>query len=113
MKNHKTIIMKTLHLNLRKKWFDMIKSGEKPEDYRGIKPYFKKRFKPHSHIHIAGTWYPCSMVQIIFSNGYAKDRRQMTVLIKGMRFNSEGNPKWGAIPGEKYFVLELGEKTKT
>ena len=28
--------MKTLHLNLKKQWFDMILSGEKKEEYREL-----------------------------------------------------------------------------
>lgn len=36
--------MKILHLTLKKKWFDMIASGEKKEEYREIKPYWEKRF---------------------------------------------------------------------
>jgi hypothetical protein len=35
--------MKVLHLTVKKKWFDMIASGEKKEEYRGIKPYWVKR----------------------------------------------------------------------
>lgn len=34
---------KTLHLTLKKKWFDMIASGEKKEEYREIKPYWSQR----------------------------------------------------------------------
>ncbi len=103
---------KILHLNLKKKWFDLILSGEKTEEYREIKPYFEKRFKPHSHVHIGRTWYPCSMVQILFSNGYAKGRRQMLVDIKGIRFNSTGKAEWGAEKDQTYFVLELGNVTR-
>jgi len=98
--------MHIIHLNLTKKWYDMILSGEKKEEYREIKPYFEKMFKPKGHIHIKNTWYPFSMVKIIFSNGYRKDRRQMEASITGMRFQSEGNPTWGAVQGQKYFVLE-------
>lgn len=36
----------------------------------------------------------------------------MKVDITGMRFNSEGNPDWGAEKGEQYFVLELGKVTQ-
>lgn len=36
--------MSTLKLTLKKKWFDMIASGEKKEEYREIKPYWIKRF---------------------------------------------------------------------
>ena len=33
-----------LILTLQKKWFDMILSGEKQEEYREIKPYYTSRF---------------------------------------------------------------------
>lgn len=33
-----------LTLPIKKKWFDMIKSGEKKEEYREIKPYYDSRF---------------------------------------------------------------------
>ena len=87
----------------------MIKSGEKKEEYREIKPHFQKLFKRAGHIHINHAWWPFCWVNICFSNGYSKDRDQFNVEIIGMRFESEGNPDWGAIPGKKYFVLELGE----
>ena len=32
-----------LVLPIKKKWFDMIISGEKKEEYREIKPYYDKR----------------------------------------------------------------------
>ena len=35
--------MKTLYLVLKSKWYDMIASGEKREEYREVKPYWKKR----------------------------------------------------------------------
>lgn len=35
--------MKTLHLVLKAKWYDMIASGEKKEEYREVKPYWEKR----------------------------------------------------------------------
>lgn len=33
-----------LTLPIKKKWFDMILSGEKKEEYREIKPYYERRF---------------------------------------------------------------------
>ena len=36
-------LMRILHLTLKKKWFDMIASGEKREEYRELKPYWHKR----------------------------------------------------------------------
>lgn len=35
--------MKTLTLSLKKKWYDMIASGEKKEEYREITEYWNKR----------------------------------------------------------------------
>ena len=35
--------MKKLHLNLKRKWFDMILSGEKKEEYREFKKYWIDR----------------------------------------------------------------------
>jgi hypothetical protein len=32
--------MKTLHLPLKAKWYEMIESGVKTEEYREIKPYW-------------------------------------------------------------------------
>lgn len=33
-----------LVLPIKKKWFDMIASGDKEEEYREIKPYWTSRF---------------------------------------------------------------------
>ena len=33
-----------LTFNLKKQWFDKIKSGEKTHEYREVKPYWTKRF---------------------------------------------------------------------
>ena len=35
--------MKTLHLPLKKEWYNMIESGIKTEEYREVKPYWEKR----------------------------------------------------------------------
>ncbi len=123
---------KTLHLNLKRKWFEMIKSGEKKEEYREITPYWCARLLYRIEAPSGG--YLSSMRDILkgnydckswtknggppiftenydsttFSNGYAKDRGQFENKLKGISIG-EGKPDWGAIPGKKYFVLELGE----
>lgn len=38
--------MKKLNITLKKKWFDMIASGIKKEEYREMKPSWMKRFGP-------------------------------------------------------------------
>lgn len=68
--------MRLLRLTLKKKWFYMIVSGEKTEEYREIKPYWTNRLfdfngpaptmKPFTHIEfimylkgLAGTLSSC------------------------------------------------------
>lgn len=92
--------MKTLHLTLKKKWFDMIASGEKKEEYREIKDYWTKRLL-HPDLSLNPYW----LVQ--FRNGYSKDAPTITLVCKGISIK-EGNSKWGAVEGQKYFVIELG-----
>jgi hypothetical protein len=36
-------VLEMLVLPIKKKWFDMILSGEKKEEYREIKPYYDSR----------------------------------------------------------------------
>jgi len=42
--------MKILNLTLKKKWFDMILSGEKKEEYREIKQYWETRLFEYPEI---------------------------------------------------------------
>ncbi len=59
--------MKILHLTLKKKWFDLIASGEKKQEYRENKPYWQSRLhgKTFDEVH--------------FRNGYSKDAPFMRV----------------------------------
>ena len=91
--------MKILYLTLNKKWFDMIKSGVKKEEYREIKPHWKKRLlnKSFDVIH--------------FRNGYGKNDPQMIVEHKGM-LEGLGIIEWGAPEGKKVYILKLGNILK-
>lgn len=123
----------TLHLVLKRQWFEMIKSGVKTCEYREITPFWANRLlaanknlrqwqeiwlyyaiwkwdadwkfpddliskfgvKPFTHVH--------------FTLGYpARDEtsRHMVKRIKEIVV-AEGNPKWGAKPGKKYFVIRF------
>jgi uncharacterized protein (DUF736 family) len=95
--------MKVLHLNLKKKWFDMILSGEKKCEYREIKPYWAKRLKDFL------VKNPFDV--IVFRNGYAKDAPTFTIECRGIRFG-EGFEEWGSETGTMYYVIELGEIIK-
>ena len=88
--------MTILHLTLKRKWFDMIASGEKREEYREIKPYWIKR--------LSGKRYDA----IRFRNGYSPDSPTMLVELKGV-YRSLGIVEWGAPEGEPVYMLSLGE----
>lgn len=110
--------MKTLHLNLKRKWFDMILSGEKKEEYRGFTEYWIKRLTEDNSYCAMGSGASTQFVinekhfdTITFSNGYSEDRDQFIIECLGIDI-SEGNPEWGAEQQEKYFVLKLGEIIK-
>ena len=87
--------MNILNLTLKKKWFDMILSGEKKHEYREIKPYWTKRlFKNYDAIN--------------FVNGYGKHRPQFLIEIKYID-SGFGLVKWGAIENKMVYILRLGK----
>lgn len=94
-----------LHLTLKKKWFDMILSGEKKFEYRELKPYWRKRFV------IEGTHPPITVSNfdhILFRNGYSNQSPKMIVELNGISIGF-GKPEIGGDPNNLQFVLSLGE----
>lgn len=120
--------MRTLHLTLKKKWFDMIASGEKKEEYRKIKSYWANRFTWHEHHDMitcvnsledemyadsqrpipTGVFKQCFDV-VEFRNGYARNAPTIRIKFKWLAYGF-GREEWGAEPGKKYFVIKLGDK---
>lgn len=90
-----------LTLPIKKKWFDMICSGEKREEYRKITDYYGTRFR--------NVWgYPaywCEPHEIRFRNGYSKN--SPSIIATCALSKKVGRPKWGAEPGKRYFVLTI------
>ena len=95
-----------LTLPIKKKWFDMIKSGEKKEEYREIKKYWFTRFKNNMGclfddkliIHLA-------QGKVIFQNGYQK--KAPKIMCKVNITTEFGKEKWGAEPNKLYYVLKI------
>jgi len=101
------IDMKILHLNLKKKWFDMILSGEKKEEYREMKPYWQRRLVKE------GYWHSQAVKDfdiIRFKNGYQKDAREMDVEFLGGLPADWGKKEWGGMDhnSHRIFILKLG-----
>lgn len=89
-----------LTLPIKKKWFNMIKSGEKKEEYRNFNQYYHIRFK-----NLFG--FTNKTAEIKFRNGYGKNSPTMTCRV-GLRIG-KGIPEWGAEPNKEYYVLEILE----
>ena len=98
--------MRTLHLILKRKWYDMIASGEKKEEYREITPYYIERLNSWLLIN-KGSRPLYHYDNICFHRGYTKTT--MTFSINGILIGP-GKPGWGAEPGKKYFIIKLGEQ---
>lgn len=90
-----------LILPIKKRWFDMIVSGEKKEEYRELKKYYHTRFKK-----IFGLNYKDKTAEIIFRNGYSKVSPEIKCkcIFKG---KGTGKPEWGAEEGKEYYILEI------
>ena len=118
-----------LILPIKKKWFDMILSGEKKEEYREIKEYYEIRFQNLFGAITIHPLYPQdnlldrsefellqgeavpeeirkdSVQEIIFRNGYSKDSKAIKARCR-LR-TGKGRPEWGAEPDKQYYILEI------
>lgn len=89
---------------IKKKWFDMILSGEKKEEYREIKPYYTTRFKNIGLIDDNGKLTD-NIVQVLFRNGYSNDSPSFIADVSldvGTAF-----PRWCDELGKIYYRLKV------
>lgn len=102
-----------LTLTIKKKWFDMICSGEKKEEYREIKPYYDSRFEAYIpdfcnfkkiEMDMSTAFVPVAD-EIIFRNGYRKNSPKIKCKVKVRK--GYGRADWGAIPNKEYYILEI------
>ena len=108
-----------LILPIKKKWFDMILSGEKKEEYRECKRYWAVRLenafcKPYKAV-LPYCDNLCAFLQsegsryytrhIIFRNGYGKNSSSFTA--KCTLSVGTGKEEWGAEKGRQYFILTI------
>ena len=105
-----------LTLPIKKKWFDMILSGEKKEEYREIKPYYDTRLLTmFGCIWVGGELIKAPLPEIqkepvqkiMFRNGYAKCSPYIIASCKLKA--GRGKTEWGAAAGERYYILQIQE----
>ena len=118
----------SLKLVLKGRWYQMIESGEKKEEYREITPYWCNRLLYYGSLGAEDFWEGVlkgmtdytplkeygmrEYDTVTFYHGYEKNRPSMTLGFRGIEIG-EGKPEWGAEPGKQYFVIRLGEKEST
>lgn len=93
--------MPMLTLPIKAKWYGMLLSGEKKEEYRSLSSYWEKRFRN------VGLFRDAAPKAVRFRNGYSSDSRSFVAKVQ-LKIGS-GNPQWGAKESEKYFVLTIVE----
>lgn len=86
-----------LTLPIKKKWFDMIKSGEKKEEYREIKPYYTSI--------LDNKYRYGDKFEVIFRNGYSKNSPSIKCLVEFQK--DFGHTMWGAELNKIYYVLKI------
>lgn len=119
--------MNTLHLTLKKKWFDMIASGEKKEEYREIKEYWIKRLLMDMEVHQNSDIFTYKILAkhisdksdlisysaidfdtVTFRNGYSKDAPKITVELKSIEVGP-AKPEWSDNWQGQVFIIKLGD----
>jgi hypothetical protein len=127
--------MNTLKLTLKKQWFDLIKEGIKTEEYREIKPYwferlvfqYEKAFKYCTGYDYKQQLYVNEGIQhtlseskksmvamkpfdfVEFTNGYNSTSPKITLECQNIIIG-QGLEEWGAVKGERYFIIQLGRE---
>jgi len=95
--------MRTLHLTLKKKWYDMIASGEKKEEYRENKQYWRTRLQRNSSLGMITKEFDV----VVFKNGYSKNAPTIKVECKGVS-TGKAKPEWSDNHQGEVFVIKLG-----
>ena len=105
-------------LTIKREWLEMIRNGQKKEEYRELSPFYAARFKKflgwyhrrspqeavEKSFRAAGT-RGVSFSGVILRAGYSLSAP--ATMISGYITISTGRPEWGATEGEEYYVLHI------
>ena len=100
--------MNTLTFSLNRQWFNMIKSGEKKEEYREKSEYWQRRLYRSMDANDAEFK---QFDRLVFTLSYPKaGDTERRLVFKNPRIRiGTGRPEWGAEPGKNYFVITWEE----
>ena len=92
-----------LNLTIKRRWFDMIASGEKREEYRSA----DNRQVAVTYKRLFNYGWPSASCMIL-RNGYRMDSSALAVRMFGMTIRSGAqaeHPEWGEPTGGAHFVI--------
>lgn len=106
-----------LILPIKKKWLNMILSGEKGDEYREIKPYWTVRILKwmdmvdmdegsvkNLHNLLRRVKYHCER-PVILQNGYGRKAPKVEIICS--LSIGTGKEEWGAEPGKEYYRFHI------
>lgn len=98
-----------LHLPLKSEWYNKIDSGEKKEEYREIKRYWKSRIcKNYIESPNGSILMDLKDINVVeFSYGYTK--RKIKFEIDNISVG-KGRVEWGAPKDRNVFIIKLGRR---
>ena len=103
---------------IKRKWLEMIRSGEEKEEYREIKPYYTSRvrnlitympLKDEFVVNVVKAYEDKGVPfdNIVLRGGY--NLLAPAIRISGTITIGEGKPEWGAEPGKTYYIFRIDE----
>ena len=122
----------TLHLVLKRKWWDMIASGEKREEYREVCHYWAIRLLNEQYRwYSQNIDYPNDFIEdwlcfglinndiafrsyenVCFHLGYTNNTMTFKITSMNVMYGEACRQDWGAEPNKYYFVIKLGERVE-
>ena len=101
--------MKTLHLVLAGKWYDLIDCGAKTSEFRACTPYWNKRFIERIEytdgpVYIPPLVFMVKYDAVVFHRGYTN--KTMKFQIDSIRITTEPND----LHENKCWEIQLGER---
>lgn len=86
-----------LTLPIKRQWYDLIRSGEKREEYRAVTKRYETMFRNAAS---DSDTFTCRL-----RNGYS--RTSPSLIVRCRYHIGCGHAEWGAEPGVEYFVLSI------
>lgn len=96
-----------LHLILKFKWFDLIESGIKTEEYRDMSDYYCRKFYCRKFGFPTTYYFFNNYREVVFHRGYSQRICKFEIKSFGVGI---GKAEWGAPLNQQVFIIKLGKR---